>query len=62
MLSWLFERVAFCLGNVQFSKMIVNGCDVLVSIIFPTFKGDKTFQFMRLYCYVIIFEKLVVVS
>ena len=55
----LFERVAACLGNVQCPKTIVNGYDVLVSII-SNFQRRQTFQFIRLYWNVITFEKLIV--
>ena len=54
-----FERVAACLGNVQCPKTIFNGCDVLVSFIY-NFQRRQTFQFIRLYWNVIIFEKLIV--
>ena len=57
----MFERVAAGLANVQCPKTIVNDCDVFSEYHFQlSFKGDKHFQFIRLYWNVIIFEKLVV--
>ena len=57
----LFDSIAASLGNIQCPKRIVNGgYDVLVSIIIPTLKDDKKFQFIKLYWNVIIFEKLIV--
>ena len=47
------------LGNIQCAKMIVNGYDVLVTII-SNFQRRQTFQFIRLCRNVIIFEKLIV--
>ena len=55
----LFERVAACLGNVQYPQRILNGYDVLAGII-SYFQRRQTFQFVRLYWNVIIFEKLIV--
>ena len=57
----LFDSIAAILGNTQCPKRIVNGgYDILVSIIIPTLKDDKKFQFIKLYWNVIIFEKLIV--
>ena len=47
------------LGSIQCPKTIVNGYDVLVSII-SNFQRRQTFQFIRLCWNVIIFEKLIV--
>ena len=47
------------LGNILCAKTIVNGYDVLVSII-SNFQSRQTFQFIRLCWNVIIFEKLIV--
>ena len=47
------------LGNIQCAKTIVNGYDVLVTII-SNFQRRQTFQFIRLCRNVIIFEKLIV--
>ena len=51
--------IVVILGNIQCAKTIVNGYDVLVSII-SNFQRKQTFQFIRLCRNVIIFEKLIV--
>ena len=47
------------LGSIQCAKTIVNGYDVLVSLI-SNFQRRQTFQFIRLYWNVMILEKLIV--